>query len=78
MMNDYVAGLHDQEEPEQIDCSSGVVLTGFIERETGKSKEEQEILVPVFNHADEIIKMVTSSEEHLKNWNKDPEELAEA
>ena len=31
-----------------------------------------------FNHADEIIKMVTSSEEHLKNWNKDPEELAEA
>ena len=30
-----------------------------------------------FNHADEIIKMVTSSEEHLKNWNKDPEEIAE-
>lgn len=30
-----------------------------------------------FNHADEIIKMVTSSEEHLKNWNKVPEEIAE-
>lgn len=28
-------------------------------------------------YADEIIKMVTSSEEHLKNWNKDPEKLAE-
>ena len=47
MTNDYVAGLHDQEEPEQIDCSSGVVLTGSIARETGESKEEQEILVPV-------------------------------
>ena len=28
-------------------------------------------------YADEIIKMVTSSEEHMKNWNKDPEKLAE-
>lgn len=133
MTSDYVAGLHDQEEPEQIDCSSGIVPAGSIVGETGECKEEQEILVPVltsmasfffkryrltmysylnrclkngtlegavgfhvlnraidrhvynkkkvevfFNHADEIIKMVTSSEEHLKNWNKDPEELAEA
>ncbi len=47
MMNDYVAGLHDQEEPEQIDCSSGIVPAGSIVEETGECKEEQEILVPV-------------------------------
>ena len=47
MTNDYVAGLHDQEEPEQIDCSSGVVPAVSIAGETGESKEEQEILVPV-------------------------------
>lgn len=47
MTSDYVAGLHDQEEPEQIDCSSGVVPTGSITGETDESKEEQEILVPV-------------------------------
>ena len=47
MTSDYVAGLHDQEESEQIDCSSGVVPADSIAGETGESKEEQEILVPV-------------------------------
>lgn len=47
MTSDYVAGLHDQEEPEQIDCSTGVVPKGSFAGEAGESKEEQEILVPV-------------------------------
>ena len=45
MMNDYVAGLHDQEEPEQIDCSSGIVPAGSITRETDESKEEREMSI---------------------------------
>ena len=47
MTSDYVAGLHDQEGPEQIDCSSGVVPAGSFAGEAGESKKEQEILVPV-------------------------------
>lgn len=51
------------------------IADAFVQTVYVYNKKKVEVF---FNHADEIIKMVTSSEEHLKNWNKDPEELAEA
>ena len=50
------------------------IADAFVQTVYVYNKKKVEIF---FNHADEIIKMVTSSEEHLKNWNKDPEEIAE-
>ena len=51
------------------------IADAFVQTVYVYNKKKVEVF---FNHADKIIKMVTSSEEHLKNWNKDPEELAEA
>ncbi len=45
MVNDFVTDLQNQSEPEQEDCSSGIVPASNERAES--SADEQEILVPV-------------------------------